>query len=220
MVYADGRRSNDTDLFWALRGGGGGDFAIVTHFHFQIHPQPKDGFATLNLVFPWYHEKYGNVGEKVVDSFYKLLASDLPANWGGYVLVSKALVKGVPHLPTMRGMIIFALLHFGSWEKGSKSIAPLLNLHPEWRSIPMRQMNASTFLDYANSIHDDLAGYTYITNRLIQKSDLVGPGRSKLAELFKKSFAENPDLPDEEAYQCTHCLIGSKYFPSQMTHFS
>lgn len=31
-------RCTNADLFWALRGGGGGTFGIVTHMHYKLHP--------------------------------------------------------------------------------------------------------------------------------------------------------------------------------------
>jgi len=57
IVTADGRRrwvdaGNEPDLFWAIRGGGGGNFGIVTSFTFA--PVPAD--MTLNsvtLTFAW-----------------------------------------------------------------------------------------------------------------------------------------------------------------------
>jgi FAD/FMN-containing dehydrogenase len=45
IVTADGRyrtvnAKQNPDLFWACRGGGGGNFGIVTHFVFRVHPGP------------------------------------------------------------------------------------------------------------------------------------------------------------------------------------
>jgi FAD/FMN-containing dehydrogenase len=55
-VLADGRvvhcdATHDADLYWALRGGGGGNFAIVTGFTFHTHPVNQ---ATLyKFTWPW-----------------------------------------------------------------------------------------------------------------------------------------------------------------------
>jgi len=56
VVIADGRvltcdASHYTDLFWALRGGGGGNFGVVTSFTFQAHPVATLSLFTLD--WPW-----------------------------------------------------------------------------------------------------------------------------------------------------------------------
>jgi len=55
MVTADSRlvtatRSTDTDLFWALRGGGGGNFGIATEFVFATDAAPQ--LTVFSLRFP------------------------------------------------------------------------------------------------------------------------------------------------------------------------
>ncbi|WKV70275.1 FAD-binding oxidoreductase [Streptomyces sp. PCS3-D2] len=53
VVTADGTvrevaADRDPDLFWALRGGGGGNFAVVTEFRFRTHPAGDCAFAELH----------------------------------------------------------------------------------------------------------------------------------------------------------------------------
>jgi FAD binding domain-containing protein/berberine-like enzyme len=47
--------SEHRDLFWALRGGGGGNFGIVTHFSFR--PAPVGNVSTFSIEWPWSQAK-------------------------------------------------------------------------------------------------------------------------------------------------------------------
>ena len=70
VITADGSilsssASQHSDLFWALRGGGGGNFGVVTSFTFQLHPVTALSLFTLD--WPW------SVAANVVDAWQ---------NWG------------------------------------------------------------------------------------------------------------------------------------------
>ena len=56
IVTADGKiltcdRERHEDLFWACRGGGGGNFGVATSFRFRVHPIPP--VALFTLEWPW-----------------------------------------------------------------------------------------------------------------------------------------------------------------------
>jgi FAD/FMN-containing dehydrogenase len=57
IVTADGQlravnAKTDPDLLWALKGGGGGNFGVVTDFVFKLHPLPASA-AYFNVTWPW-----------------------------------------------------------------------------------------------------------------------------------------------------------------------
>jgi FAD/FMN-containing dehydrogenase len=56
IVTADARivtadENTNSDLYWACRGGGGGNFGVVTSFEFNVHPMPEVTLFTLQ--YPW-----------------------------------------------------------------------------------------------------------------------------------------------------------------------
>jgi hypothetical protein len=89
MVLADGRfvtvnESNHSDLFWAIRGGGG-NFGIVTAFKFQAHPVNTvyggPSFWPIektNEVMAWYHKFIDEAPDELNGFFATLVVPGPP----------------------------------------------------------------------------------------------------------------------------------------------
>ena len=68
-MTADGRlhdvdKRSDPDLLWALRGGGGGNFGVVTELTLKLHPLPSSA-AYFFVAWPWSSADRGDRGVAV-----------------------------------------------------------------------------------------------------------------------------------------------------------
>ncbi|WP_326568177.1 FAD-binding oxidoreductase [Amycolatopsis rhabdoformis] len=83
IVTPDGKlrtasADSEPDLFWALRGGGGGNFGIVTSFTFRTDPAPD--ITVFSLHFPG-----GSAGD-VLDAWQQWLPTTPPELWSNLVV--------------------------------------------------------------------------------------------------------------------------------------
>ena len=122
VVLADGRqvRASETenaDLFWGLRGGGG-NFGIVTKFEFQLHPVGPDVLSGL-IVFPFDQAK------SVITQFARFTEA-MPDELSVWMVARKA--PPLPFLPEAvhgKEVIVLPLFYAGDPAEGEKLIAPL-----------------------------------------------------------------------------------------------
>lgn len=122
MVTADGRKikvseNENTDLFWAIRGGGG-NFGIVTQFEFALHSVGPEILAGL-LVFPFGQAK--QVLEK-----YREFVKSAPVELNIWVVLRKA--PPLPFLPESvhgKEVIVLAIFYAGDIAEGEKLINSL-----------------------------------------------------------------------------------------------
>ncbi|MFQ5973841.1 MAG: FAD-binding oxidoreductase [Alphaproteobacteria bacterium] len=109
--------SEEPDLFWAIRGGGG-NFGVATSFEFRLHQVGPEVMSGL-IVHPYAHA--AELFEK-----YKQFVSDVPDELTVWVVLRKA--PPLPFLPEEwhgKEVFIFAACHAGDLEEGRRALAPL-----------------------------------------------------------------------------------------------
>lgn len=118
MVGADGKlrevnESSDRELLWALRGGGGGNFGIVSEFEFRLHPIPRAA-AWFFVSWPW------------------AVAGDALAAWQDWVAQVTDRVSSVFHLETASGQPVVSVAgqYLGPSSDLHGVLTPLLSVSP------------------------------------------------------------------------------------------
>ncbi|NMG53707.1 FAD-binding oxidoreductase [Aromatoleum aromaticum] len=122
IVTADGNpvhasETENDDLFWGLRGGGG-NFGIVTSFEFQLHPVGPDVLSGL-IVFPFDQAK------SVLTQFARFTETMLD-DLAVWMVTRKA--PPLPFLPEDvhgKEIVVLALCYAGDPVEGEKLIEPL-----------------------------------------------------------------------------------------------
>jgi len=122
MITADGRKiqvseDENTDLFWAIRGGGG-NFGVITQFEFSLYPVGPEILAGL-LVFPI------NQAKQVLEKYREFVKS-APEELNIWVVLRKA--PPLPFLPENvhgKEVVVLAIFYAGDIKEGEKLIDPL-----------------------------------------------------------------------------------------------
>ncbi|KON81374.1 FAD-binding oxidoreductase [Azoarcus sp. PA01] len=122
VVTADGHQvhaseTENDDLFWGLRGGGG-NFGIVTSFEFQLHPVGPNVLSGL-IVFPFDQAK------SVLTQFARFTET-IPDDLTVWMVTRKA--PPLPFLPEDvhgKEIVALALCYVGDPVEGEKLIEPL-----------------------------------------------------------------------------------------------
>ncbi len=129
VVVADGRvltcdANHDPDLFWALRGGGGGNFGVVTSFTFRVHPLSTLSLFTLR--WPW------SSAASVVNAWQHWAPQGPDELWSNCVLLTNS-NKGASPIVLVNGVYV-------------GGVAPLNTLLQQLTG----QINAAPISDYVS----------------------------------------------------------------------
>ncbi|MFZ5558434.1 MAG: FAD-binding oxidoreductase [Pseudomonadota bacterium] len=122
IVTADGElrkvsATQEPNLFWAIRGGGG-NFGVVTAFEFRLHPVGPEVYAGL-VVYP------ADQARQVLRAWRDFTVS-APEELSVWTVLRKA--PPLPFLPESihgRDAVIFALVHAGDIAAGEQAAAPV-----------------------------------------------------------------------------------------------
>jgi FAD/FMN-containing dehydrogenase len=143
IVTADGElrridHDNDTDLFWAVRGGGG-NYGVVTALEFELFPVPE--LYAGALFFPYER------ASEVMHAWHEFVSAGLPDE-----ITTVGRVVQVPPLPEIpeilrgKSFTILQAAYLGGEADGAELIRPLTELGPEMNSFGMVEPAALGYL--------------------------------------------------------------------------
>lgn len=188
------QHSYNTDIFWAVRGGGGSTYGIVTAFTYKLHYDSK--MVKVTCYSPVYDSFGTDVGRPFLEAFDKL-ASSLAPEWGGYEIIT----SGSDPIKNTRGTILLVLNHFGEW--GSPSFNTFAPFEPIAQTH-CKFENVSDFLEYEVTANDALYFRSYIFNSLIQPSSF----RAEYYNFMYSMFTDPQIEKIQAGIGCTGTLIG------------
>ena len=115
IVTADGvlhrcEPGQSEDLYWACRGGGGGNFGVVTSFGFSAHPIPE-AITLFTLEWPW------EAATDVLDAWLRWIPSAPDELWANCQMFSSGAVGG--------GLVKVTGVFVGSVSACSAALNPL-----------------------------------------------------------------------------------------------
>lgn len=205
VVTADGKvltasASDNPDLFWGLRGGGG-NFGIVTSFEFQLHPVgPILGGAF------FYSIGVAQQAFRLFDEFSRACPDEL-----------STFIAGAP-APDGTPCVGIALCYCGNIEKGQELLKPLRQFAP-----PIADMVGTRSYLEMQSLFDD----AFTPGRFYYwKSSLLRQVNENAAEVLAECTKKMPMTPGSFFYlqqlhgAASRVKPGDTAFPHRYDHYN
>jgi FAD/FMN-containing dehydrogenase len=134
IVTADGElrridHDNETDLFWAVRGGGG-NYGVVTALEFDLFPAPEIYAGA--LFFPYER------GGEVFQAWHEYVSAGLPdelTTWAK--LLRFPPIEDIPEPFRGKEFTVIQSAYLGNEADGAELIRPLTDLGPEMNTFAM-----------------------------------------------------------------------------------
>ncbi|XP_061173043.1 uncharacterized protein LOC133182275 [Saccostrea echinata] len=179
--------SNDTDIFWASRGGGGGTFGIVTKFTFKLH-YPAPQIVQFLCSYPIQKANGQKYGFTVLKKIFSMLTS-LPKEWGGYLLIS-----GVPDKSGNFGNVMLAMNHHGPFHSATRAyLDQLKNFQQDWQSFCFYK-NFSSYYDYDKTSKETSYFPYYSSNTLLHNHNFTDDLISFILQKVKTGYSNSSHM--------------------------
>uniref|UniRef100_A0A2C9KXU7 FAD-binding PCMH-type domain-containing protein n=1 Tax=Biomphalaria glabrata TaxID=6526 RepID=A0A2C9KXU7_BIOGL len=185
--------TNDTDLFWAIRGGGGGTWGVVVDFTFKLH-YPPERFRNVLAVIPLFDQTGNAINKKAVEDVFSIL-NGLSPEWGGYIYTGNEPVAGTQFL----GRLMIFMNHFGSNSSESNNEISSILHHPS--VIYTEDHYYNSFLNYEVHAVDAEYSLTYVFNSLIRKEVLH-------QQTSRAQFVDTLHELLKDSINCMNVMIG------------
>jgi FAD/FMN-containing dehydrogenase len=139
IVTADGElrridHDNETDLFWAVRGGGG-NYGVVTALEFELFPAQE--LYAGSLFFPYER------ASEVMHAWHEFVAAGLPDE---ITTVGRLMqfppIEEVPEVVRGKQFAILQAAYLGGEREGAELLRPLAELGPAMNTFAMVEPNA------------------------------------------------------------------------------
>jgi FAD/FMN-containing dehydrogenase len=173
VVMADGRRETvntceNTDLFWALRGGGAGTFAVVLSVVLQTYPTPSL-IGSIQYISASNETRYSNF----VHNFVQLLPTLADVGWAGYFYLSGT------------GILIAFFLPNGDINVANATISQLTNNYGDF-NMSQQLISFASFNDFYATVlkpSNPTGGNVLLGSRLIPEN-IIRNQSNQVADTF------------------------------------
>ena len=200
-LLPDGIRQteNHGDLFWALRGGGGGSFGVLVYIVFKLHAAPESLVRVISIINMPLDDK--NVTGEVFRQYNKW-TKRAPATWGGYFTVNNYPTQG-----GQNGGVTLFLVKLGQWDENAETdlqeILELKDTLPSGLVTTFWISNISSYWEFQqimNDNHDPRLKRSYTMGTLVS------------AENHNHAFTEfiTGELRKDAPLQCHWSRLGGE----------
>jgi hypothetical protein len=190
----------NTDLFFALRGGGGGTYGIVTSISLELHEVGSGGVVGLDVILPMLDLK-GEVTE-IAEAFFETyiaMQSTINPCWGGYLLTGEACMD-IPKSPAKIQLHLLCNADMATANSSMKVLEDWFNAAKakasdmEKASMFWIMAPHASFWDWHGTAVDPVGGDSQIASHIVPKINFQNGVKAKQLASTVLKYGAGPGL--------------------------